>query len=302
MNRQISEARHRGGVQVELIFKPVWFLSQGRRTVLVALAALSAAACGGDDDGGGARADAGPHPDGAGEIDAGPDLPDGPGLAGFLREAGGDLIPHQQVLACMATTCLFGETDEHGFFHFEIEPTEDVALKTTGDPDTTPRRAAALCPIDIADAELVYVPTLYIPLLPDGVLFGPEADDPQTLEPGDGLVITLNRADLTPRVGDALVDAAARAVPPEQRCPQLVVPDEEVLAVYALHPFACTSSSPMAVRAPSELPAGTEVHFRTISEIDGELSAPVVGHADGSQVATDPDLGILELTWLVISR
>jgi hypothetical protein len=44
------------------------------------------------------------------------------------------------------------------------------------------------------------------------------------------------------------------------------------------------------------------VRFRTISEIDGHLSEPVPGQADGSAVETDPSAGISELTWLVISR
>jgi hypothetical protein len=44
------------------------------------------------------------------------------------------------------------------------------------------------------------------------------------------------------------------------------------------------------------------VNFRTISEIDGHLSETAPGHADGSVVATDPGVGISELTWLVISR
>jgi hypothetical protein len=53
---------------------------------------------------------------------------------------------------------------------------------------------------------------------------------------------------------------------------------------------------------PSDLAAGTAVSFRTISEFDGTFSAPVPGHADGSFVATDPQTGITELTWLVVSR
>lgn len=260
-----------------------------------------AAACGGDDDA--VRADAGPRPDTApGDPDAGLDLPDGPGLAGFLRDENGDLLAGEQVLACMSTTCLFGEADDSGFFFFELEPPADVALKTVEDGDPEPRRAGSVCPIDIVDQELVYAHTLYVPLLPDGVLIGPEEDDPQTLAVGDGLELTLRRADLTPRLGDALVDAAARAVPPDLRCPQLVLPGEEIVAVYALHPWAAISSSPVAARAPSDLAAGTEVKFRTISDIDGEWSEPAIGHADGSAVSTDEGQGFLELSWLVVSR
>lgn len=262
---------------------------------------MVAAACGGDDDGGTEQPDAGPRPDGAAQPDAGIDLPDGPGLAGFLRDENGERLAGVQVLACMASTCLYGKSGDDGFFFFAVDPPEDVALKTTENLETDPRRAAALCPIDIVDQEVVYARTLYVPLLSEGVLFGPVEDDPQTLAAGDGLELTLNRADLTPRLGDALVDAAARAVAPEQRCPQLVVPGEEIVGVWALHPFAATSSSPIAARAPSTLAAGTEVHFRTISEIDGEYSAPAIGHADGSAIATDDGDGIRELSWLVVS-
>jgi hypothetical protein len=62
------------------------------------------------------------------------------------------------------------------------------------------------------------------------------------------------------------------------------------------------SSSPIAVRAPSDLPAGTAVRFRSISEIDGHLSEPALGLANGTAVETEPGAGITELTWLVISR
>jgi hypothetical protein len=264
-------------------------------SALVALA-LILTACGG---GGGGEP---PPLADAGELDAGPDLPEGPGIAGFMRDSDGQLLGNEQVLACMATTCLFGDTDADGFFSFAIEPDADVALKTTGDSSTEPRRGSALCPIDIRDDELIYVGTLYVPLLPEGVAIGPIEDDPQTLEPGDGLELSLSRADLTPRVGDSIVDAASRLVAPEQVCPDLVIPGEEILAVYALHPFGATSSSPMAVRAPSELAAGTEVHFRAISEIDGHFSDPALGRADGTAVATDAGAGITELSWLVISR
>jgi len=267
------------------------------------LLAAAALACGGGGDDDAERADTGPRPDTSpDDPDAGLDLPDGPGLAGFMRDGNGEVLGQTQVLACMATTCLYGETEADGFFFFELEPPADVALKTVEDSDTDPRRAGSMCPIDIVDDELVYAHTLYVPLLPDGVLFGPVENDPQTLAVGDGLELTLNRADLTPRLGDALVDAAARAVPPERRCAQLVLPGEEIIAVYALHPWAAVSSSPIAARAPSDLTAGTEVKFRTIDHLAGEWSEPAVGHADGSYVSTDEGAGFLEMTWLVISR
>jgi hypothetical protein len=277
------------------------------RTGSILLAAIAWAACGGDggdggggDDSGGGRADAGSVPD-ASAPDSGGVLPDGPGLAGVLKDGDGEILANQQVLACMSTVCLYGTSGADGSFAFPIEPPAAVALKTTEELSTEPRRGAALCPVSIDSAEPVQVGDLHCPTLPAGAPFGPPSDDPQVLAPGDGLELTLRRADLTPRVGDTLVDAAARRVPAEQVCSRLVVPGEEIAAVYALHPFGAVSASPIAVRVPSDLPAGTAVSFRTISEIDGALSEPVAGHTDGAFAATDPEAGIVELTWIVVS-
>lgn len=228
--------------------------------------------------------------------------PAGPGLAGTLADEAGEPLRFEMVLACMATVCLFGGSEGDGRFAFPIEPPAEVALKTLPDLSTTPRLAAALCPVRIVDDMLVTVGTLHVPSLPQGAPIGPASADPQILMAGDGLELTLRRANLTPRLGDTLVDVAARLVPPAQVCRQLDLGDEQIIAVYALHPFAAVSASPIAVRAPSDLPAGTEVNFRTISEIDGHLSDPAPGRATGAVVETDPSAGITELTWLVISR
>jgi hypothetical protein len=272
------------------------------------LLAPGAGLAGCSDDGGAATPDSGAVDastmDGsagdAGAIDA--TAPEGPGLAGVLVDETGAPIGYEMVLACMATVCLYGQADRDGFFFFPIDPGAEVALKTTGDPSSTPRRAAALCPVRIVDDALVEVGNLHVPSLPEGAELGPSSADPQTLAAGDGLELTLRRADLTPRIGDDLLDVAARQVALEQVCPQLDLGGEEIVAVYALHPFAAVSASPIAVRAPSDLPSGTAVSFRTISEIDGHLSTPAPGRATGTAVETNPGAGITELTWLVISR
>ena len=61
---------------------------------------------------------------------------------------------------------------------------------------------------------------------------------------------------------------------------------------------------PSEARASVAAPAGSEVHFRTVSEFEGKLSDPIVGHAsnDGQSVSTDPGQGLTNLTWLLISR
>lgn len=263
------------------------------------LASLLVAGCG---QPGASAPDAAPAAPVDAAPDSGPALPDGPGLTGVLRDEAGQPLGGTRILACMATVCLFGATDLDGRFYFAIEPPAEIALKTPEDLSASPRLGATLCPVALNDGNLVNVGHVYVPTLPEGVPFGPVADDPQTLSAGDGLTLTLRRADLTPRLGDALVDAAARRIPPE-RTPWLsALGDEEIIAVYAIHPFGASSSSPIGVRVPSDLPAGTAVKFRSISEIDGLLSEAAPGRATGTAVETDPGAGISELSWLVISR
>jgi len=229
-------------------------------------------------------------------------LPPGPGLAGVLRTEDEAPLGPVMVLACLATTCYFGESASDGSFYFMIEPPAEIALKTLEDLDTTPRRGASLAPVVLTDNNLVNVGSIYVPNLPAGTPFGPASQDPQTLIAGDGLELTLNRGDLRPRLGDLLGDLAARAIP-EAHLP--AIPElgaEQIVAVYAIHPFGAHSSSPIAVRATSTLAAGTPVRFRSISEIDGRLSEPAEGTADGTFVTTNAGVGITELSWLVISR
>jgi hypothetical protein len=228
-------------------------------------------------------------------------LPSGPGLAGFLRAEDETPIGHAMVLACLATTCYFGESGSDGFFSFMVDPPAEIALKTLEDLTLDPRRGASLAPVRLTDDNLVYVGSIYAPNLPAGTPFGPSSSDPQTLAGGDGLEVTLDRADLRPRLGDILDNLAARAIP---RSHMPAIPElgaEEIVAVYALHPFGATSSSPIAVRATSTIAAGN-VRFRSISDIDGLVSPPAEGTADGTFVQTNVGQGITELSWLIISR
>jgi len=248
---------------------------------------MSLVACGG----GGEMVDV---PDGGGPLP-------GEGLAGALRSEAGQPLASTQILACMATTCLFGMTQSDGRFTFAVDPPASIALKTLENLSASPRRGAALCPIHL-DGDTLEVGELYVPDLPAGAAIGPSTRDPQTLDAGDGLQVTLRRGDLMPNLGDVITDLAARRVPSDRVCRFLTIPGEEVVAVYALHPFAARSRSPMAVRLESSLPAGTSVSLRTVSEIDGHLSQPVAATADGGAIVTDPGAGIGELTWLIVSR
>ncbi|GAB4509356.1 MAG: hypothetical protein Tsb0020_25830 [Haliangiales bacterium] len=257
--------------------------------VLAFAAALSG--CGGGDSGGGPDIDGGAS-----------DAASSAGLSGQLVGPDDQPLANVEILACQATTCAYGESQADGRFAFAIEPPAEVALKTHADLTQSPRLAAALEPVDIVAGEAVEVGTLYIPNLPDGAVLAAESEDPQQLEVGDGLELTLNRADITPAIGDFLYDVAARRIPDQHIPPYPELDGEEVIAVYAMHPFAAESASPIAVRAPTDLEDGTPVKFRTISELDGNFSEPAPGAANGGQVSTDPGVGITRITYLVITR
>ncbi len=225
---------------------------------------------------------------------------EGPGVTGVLRDADGVPMVNETVLACSAATCFYKQSESDGRFSFELTPPVDVAVKTEEDLSVSPRRAAALVPVQILGNDPVDIGDVFVCNLPEGAPVG--SGGSKTLVVGDGLELTVIPADLKAPLGFALVDLAACSIPDEHQHPIPGLEGEEVLAVYALHPFSGSSESPMAVRAPSDLPAGTAVNFRTTSWLDGHLSDIAKGHADGSFVETDPSEGIYDFTWLVISK
>lgn len=226
----------------------------------------------------------------------------GSGLSGVLVDPQGQPLPLTDVLGCMATTCLYGESGADGRFHFDIEPPAEVALKTHADLARTPRHAAALVPVRITSTSLVDVGTLFTPDLPAGAMLGPTSADPQTLDAGDGLELTLRRADLTPAIGDVLFDVAARKLPAERVPAYPELAEKTVVAVYALHPFAAKSSSPIGVRLPTTLGDGTAAEIRTVSELDGVMSEPIAVTVSGGFIATTGGQGIARLTYLVVAQ
>ena len=124
--------------------------------------------------------------------------------------------------------------------------------------------------------------------------FAPRSDD--------GLELSLIARDVKASPGHVLMNLAARRLPADRISAFRLPPGERIVAVYALHPFGAISDSPIGVRIPSTLPAGTPVKFWAIGELDGGLLAPVAGRATGQHVATAPDTGITVLTYLLISR
>jgi hypothetical protein len=224
----------------------------------------------------------------------------GPGALGVVVDGSGVPLADYRVLACNAATCFTKESEDDGSFVFDFATPMRVAVKTHEDLYTTPRMGAALEPINVTD-RTVELGTLWVPDLPAGVRVGDADTDPQDLAVGDGLELTLNRADLVPDFGVFLYDIAARQLPAAHVPIYEDLGVEEVIAVYAVHPFATGSTSPIGIRVPCTLPAGTEVYFRHIDEIDGTFSAPAVGRCDGSHATTDPGEGVLRLTHLVIT-
>lgn len=249
--------------------------------------------------------------------------PAGDTIVGRLVDEAGEPLGRHIVLACMATICLQTESASDGRFVFEgydFEPPVDIAMKTTPALWATPRRAAALYPYRMEDDDIgLDMGLMRVPMLPAGVLLDRDAVE-ETVAVGDGLELTVRLGEMLPPFGYPLDEIAARRVPVEWMPPVAALSAEdggeqgagrqgagepgaeELVAVYALHPFGATSDVPVAVRLPSDLPAGTRVWFRTVSELDGRCSDAVPGRADGMAVATDAGEGIAALTWLLVSR
>lgn len=226
---------------------------------------------------------------------------DGPGIRGVLRDERGTALADSEVLACMATVCQFGVTDAEGHFVFEIDPPAEVAIKTRPDPSAEPPRGSALYPVQLVEASTVDLRDVHVPNLPSGEPLADDKDEIQTVDAGDGVQLALRRGDLVAG-GHAIETVAARAIPSARTPPLPELSGEEIVAVFALHPFGVTSRSPIAVEVATALPAGTAVNIRTISEINGRMSEPLLGTSDGSHITTAAGSGIHEITWLVITR
>lgn len=265
-----------------------------------AAAGGSAASQGGGEGDGGAEMGGG----GAGGGPGAGGAPAGPGVTGVLADEAGRPIRGAPVLFCNTRVCYSDDTAADGRFTFlcDAEVPVDFVVKSLEGAGTTPRRGVTMFPLRFLEAATVDVGWLFVPDLPAGAVLGPSSGEPQVLDVGDGLRLTVRRADLAAPPGASLHDIAARRIPPERVPPLAGLEGEEIVAVYALYPFATTSGSPIAVQAPADLAPGTPVRFRTLSEYDGTLSAPAPGEADGAVVRTAPRSGIDELTWLVISR
>jgi hypothetical protein len=236
---------------------------------------------------------------GGGREDAGEDA--GPGLRGRLVDVDAQPLPGVEVLACQATTCYYGESDADGRFSFTIEPPAEIALKTHTNLASVPRMAAALVPVVLVDDTLVELGDVLVPELPDGVVVGAPSDELQTYLVGDGLELSLRSSDLMPNIGEFLYDVAATRIPPEHAPTHAELEGAQVLAAYALHPFAATCTSVIGVRVPVDAPDGTQVELRTLSHLDGNVAEVVPAVVQDGLAVTAPDVGITRLTYLIVS-
>jgi hypothetical protein len=210
-------------------------------------------------------------------------------------------LANTEVLACSSTVCFFAESGSNGRFRFDLPASPaSYVIKTVEEVGTPPRRAAALVPIRLSGRAALDVGPVYVPSLPELSAVSP-GHNPQTLRPGDGLELTLSRRDLQVPPGKVLLGVAARRIPLDQAPAYRLPANETVVAVFAVYPLGATSRSPVSVRAPSTLPKGTPVRFRSVDDVDGTLSAPVPGRATGTHVTTDESAGITRLTHIVIT-
>jgi len=233
---------------------------------------------------------------------AAPDLAiAGPGVYGTLLDENGAPLEGVAIAACTSKSCLYGRSAANGGFEIAVIDSGPTAVKSAEDDQHTPRRGVAIAPL-IVQGSAVNAGTLYAPTLPAGANLGPTSSDPQTLLVGDGLTLTLARADLMPPLGAPMDNLAARSIPLAHAPPLPALQGETIVAIWALYPFGTRSGSPIAVRAPSSLPAGTMVNVRSLSDLDGTPSPPATAHSDGTFVATDPGQGVTELSWLIVSR
>jgi hypothetical protein len=227
-------------------------------------------------------------------------LPAGPGYGGRLIDSSGNPLVGEQVQSCTNTTCLLQDTDSTGHFFYVAYPPENLSLHNHENLTLSPRRSVALIPFVVPDSTAVDLGDLYVPDLPAGVAWQGTSADPQTFDAGDGLVLTMNRADVKLGIGQPY-DNVAAALIPSQYVPAYPDLTETVIAVYAVHPFGATSTTPIAVSVPTTLSAGTVLNFWSIGLLGEGLSAPATGSSDGATATTDDGQGLYALTYVVIS-
>ena len=228
---------------------------------------------------------------------------EGPVVYGVVVDKGGLIIAKSPVLACTPTICLAALTDHLG--RFAIGTTElpaDFALKLPEDASELPHIAEWMHPVHFEGNGIVAVGALHrLELLPPLAMDGPK-DVTQTFELGAGLALIARRTDLQIPLAAAHDDQlAVCAAPLDFAPPFLGLGSEKVIAVYSLSPFGTLSDTPIGVKWATKLPAGTQIKLRTIGQLSGILSPPMLATSDGTAATTAAGNGIVELSWLIVS-
>jgi hypothetical protein len=205
---------------------------------------------------------------------------------------------------CTPTACQSTTAGPDGAFAITGIQLVDFGLRSHDDSTYTPALGTVVRLMHPTETGVfLEAGTLFVPSMPAGATLAAQKKMPQTVLAGDGLSLTFIAQDLVFQVGDPTTAISAHRIPVDH-IPAYDVGSETIVAVYAIMPYSITSKSPVAIKAPIALPAGTEVRFRSVYEFEGRLSPPVVGHAakDGLSVSTDDGTGIDNLTWLLITR
>ena len=225
-------------------------------------------------------------------------------VRGVLLDDDGTPRESTVMSVCSQAGCSYGKSAVDGSFVVQRVALGVFTVHSIDDWTTIPHRGTvARTLLGSHDGEVLEAGEMRTPLMPLGVPLPADPAVPGTILPGDGLALTLRAADLDLPLTAVDQSIAARRIP-DQRIPPFDFPGEEVLAVYCVLPWWTTSKSPIGVSATVAAPAGSAVHFRSISGVTGLPSAPAVGVAsgDGLSVATSDGQGLGELTWIVISR
>lgn len=239
---------------------------------------------------------AGPGPDA--QEPASPD----PGIAGVLADEAGEPLAWVNVMACTTTVCYYADSDADGRFLFPIDNGFSGVLKTAPTPVAGERLTSPMVPLHLDAGEFVDIGRIHAPGIGPGHRVEPSTSGLVRVDAGDGLTLALDPGELEALPGQSITEVAARRIP-DSLVP--VYPDidpDTIVAVYAIHPFATKSAVPVGIDIASDLPAGTPVTFRTIDSIDGTLSDPVAGTATGEALVSESEVGITNLTHLIVQR
>lgn len=221
---------------------------------------------------------------------------------GRLVDATGAPAAGERIMVCNLLACQSGLSGPDGRFDLSLGRAGHYVLKTEDVISGRSRHAAAMLPVLALRDAPVDVGDLPLPPLPEGPRVGPASADPQALAATDDLTLTISRSAVKMAFHDYLHELVAVPLPPERTRWAADLTGEDLLAVWALHPFEATSAVPVAIAWTTDQPDGAVVRFRTVGGANGTLSAPIDAPVSGGVARTPEGAGITELTYLVATR